>query len=176
MSAGFDYPRLLRGAAEALVRRVVTQAAEEGLPGEHHFYLTFRTRRPGVEVPASLLSRYPETMTVVLQHQYSGLEVDDEGFAVTLRFGGSWERIRVPFAALTAFLDPSVPFGLDLEQFEAAANLDPEREAEAGASRRRTARNEAADDADADHEELDAPASSEAAPGRGADVLPFRPR
>lgn len=170
MSAGFDYPRLLRSAAEALVRRVVTQAAEDGLPGEHHFYLTFRTRRPGVELPPSLLSRYPETMTVVLQHQYTGLEVDDEGFAVTLRFGGSWERIRVPFAALTAFLDPSVPFGLDLEQFEAAANLEPEREAEAESPPEEVAEPEAAED------ELGEPASSEAAPGRGADVLPFRPR
>jgi hypothetical protein len=170
VSSGFDYPRLLRGAAEALVRRVVTQAAEDGLPGEHHFYLTFRTRRPGVELPASLLSRYPETMTVVLQHQYTGLEVDEEGFAVTLRFGGSWERIRVPFAALTAFLDPSVPFGLDLEQFEAAANLEPELEAAAESPRAQSIEPEE------DAEELEGPAGSEAAPERGADVLPFRPR
>jgi hypothetical protein len=107
-------------------------------------------------------------MTVVLQHQYTGLEVDDEGFAVTLRFGGSWERIRVPFAALTAFLDPSVPFGLDLEQFEAAANLEPDREAASASPREEVA--------EPHEDELGEPASSEAAPERGADVLPFRPR
>ncbi len=180
MSAGFNYPRLLRRAAEAMVRSVVAEAAAEGLPGDHHFYLTFRTRRPGVEVPDTLLARYPETMTVVLQHQYSGLEVDDEAFAVTLRFGGSWERIRVPFAALTAFLDPSVPFGLDLEQFEAAASAEPEGEARpAGrpAAPRASAAAARSDEARAPED----PAPQEAEdldpePGRSADVLPFRPR
>ena len=117
MSDGFDYPALLREATLGVVRGALERAAEAGLPGEHHFYLTFRTGDPGVEVPASFRARYPDTMTIVLQHQYEALAVDPDGFAVTLRFGAAWERLRVPYSALTAFLDPSVPFGLDFTQF-----------------------------------------------------------
>jgi hypothetical protein len=121
VSEGYDYPALLRAATAAVVREVLERAAREGLPGEHHFYLTFATRAPGVELSANLASRYPETMSVVLQHQYEDLRVDDESFTVTLRFGGSWERLRVSFTALTSFLDPSVPFGLDFTQFDLGA-------------------------------------------------------
>ena len=134
MSEGYDYPALLRAATAAVVREVLERAAHEGLPGEHHFYLTFATRAPGVELSANLASRYPETMSVVLQHQYEDLRVDDESFTVTLRFGGSWERLRVPFTALTSFLDPSVPFGLDFTQFSAAEEADGAAEASAGVS------------------------------------------
>jgi hypothetical protein len=104
-------------------RRALAQVAEEGLPGEHHFVLAFKTREPGVRVPPFLRDVHPEAMTVVLQHQFWDLEVDREAFSVTLAFGGARHRITVPFAALTAFADPSVPFGLQFEPLagEAAA-------------------------------------------------------
>jgi hypothetical protein len=121
VSSRFDYAALLNAATVGVVRQVLADAAEHGLEGDHHFFLTFRTGDAGVRVPPSLARTYPEVMTVVLQHQFVGLEVDDEAFAVTLRFGGTWERVRVPFAALTTFLDPSVPFGLDFTQFAGAA-------------------------------------------------------
>lgn len=117
MIEGFDYPALLRQATIGVVREVLQATAANGLVGDHHFYLTFRTGDDGVSIPPGLRARYPETMTIVLQHQFGELEVDDEAFAVTLRFGGAWERVRVPFSALASFLDPSVPFGLDFTQF-----------------------------------------------------------
>ena len=160
MSEGFDYPRLLRRATLGLVRDLLLGAAADGLPGEHHFYLTFDTRQPGVELPATLASRYPESMTIVLQNQWADLEVGDEEFAVTLRFGGVWERLQVPFDALASFLDPSVPFGLDFTQFAAAAAAhEPEPAPPAPP---------AAPAAEAEAEASDAE--------RGADVLRFRPR
>lgn len=109
----FDYPGLLREAGRLVARRVLAQAAEDGLPGEHHFYLTFDTTHPGVEMAPGLRRHHPQTMTIVLQRQFWELAVDDEAFAVTLRFGGRHERLHVPFAALTAFLDPIAEFGLN---------------------------------------------------------------
>jgi hypothetical protein len=106
-----DYPRLVQEALLGVVREALRAAAEQGLQGDHHFYLTFRTDADGVVVPRRLRKRYPGEMTVILQHQFFELDVDDESFAVSLKFGGSLERIEVPFAALTAFTDPSVPFG-----------------------------------------------------------------
>ena len=126
MNERFDYPALLRQATIGVVREVLAETATNGLAGEHHFYLTFRTGDDGVAIPPSLRARYPETMTIVLQHQFAELVVDDDAFAVTLRFGGAWERVHVPFAALASFLDPSVPFGLDFTQFgNALANGAP---------------------------------------------------
>ncbi len=90
------------------------QVAAEGLPGDHHFLITFRTDWPGVELSSSLARKHPQEMTIVIQHQYWNLEVADEAFSVTLRFGGAPQRLTVPFAALTTFVDPSVPFGLRL--------------------------------------------------------------
>jgi hypothetical protein len=111
---GIDYPELMRRALLDVVRRVLTRAAEEGLPGEHHFYLTFGTAEEGVDIPAALRKRFPEEMTIVIQHQYWNLAVDDAGFGVTLRFGGRSERLLVPWGALRAFADPSVEFGFRL--------------------------------------------------------------
>jgi hypothetical protein len=123
-----DYPRLVHDALRDVVRSALGQVAEEGLPGEHHFVLAFKTGDPGVRVPAFLRDLHPEEMTVLLQHQFWDLEVDREAFSVTLTFGGARHRITVPFAALTAFADPSVPIGLQFEP--------PARAAEAaGASR-----------------------------------------
>jgi uncharacterized protein len=111
----FDYPALMRGALVGVVRTVLARAAEEGLPGEHHFYLTFGTGDAGVEVPAPLRKRFPDEMTIVLQHQFWNLAVDDAGFSVTLRFSGRPERLVVPWPALRAFVDPSVEFGFRLQ-------------------------------------------------------------
>lgn len=110
-----DYPAILQDALRDAVRRVLEQVAEHGLPGEHHFYIGFRTDFPGVEVPRALRQQYPEEVTIILQHQFWGLEVTPEDFSVILAFGGSRQRILVPFAALTAFADPSADFGLRFE-------------------------------------------------------------
>ena len=111
-----DYQKLLqealRDALRGAVRLVLAQVADEGLPGEHFFYIGFRTDRPGVSVPRFLRDQYPEEMTIVLQNQFWDLEVDEESFAVTLTFGGSRQRLTIPFHALTAFADPSAEFGL----------------------------------------------------------------
>lgn len=110
----FDYPELLHAALLGVVREVLGRAAAAGLPGDHHFYLTFGTKEPGVGLSAPLAKQHPEEMTIVLQHQYWNLSVDDGGFSVTLRFGGKPERLVVPWEALRSFVDPSVGFGLRL--------------------------------------------------------------
>jgi hypothetical protein len=110
-----DYARLVREALRDVPRQALRLAASEGLPGDHHFYVTFRTSHPGVALSPGLHARYPDRMTIVLQHQYRDLAVGEDAFSVTLRFGGAQERVHVPFAALVAFADPSVPFGLQFE-------------------------------------------------------------
>lgn len=109
---GFDYPRLVREALRQVPREALRRASESGLPPTHHFYISFRTDHPGVEVAGYLRERYPDEMTIVLQHQFWDLEVDEEAFSVGLSFSGHPEHIRVPFRALTAFLDPAAEFGL----------------------------------------------------------------
>ena len=103
-----------------MVRGLLTRAAAEGLPGDHHFYLTFGTTAPGVGIAPRLRHQYPEEMTIVLQHQFWDLSVDGDAFSVTLRFGASSERLTVPFLALRAFADPSCGFGLRLAPETAA--------------------------------------------------------
>lgn len=121
----FDYPAMVQRALVGVVREALARVAAEGLPGAHHFYLTFRTGDEGVEVPGQLRARFPDEMTIVLQNKFWGLEVADDHFAVTLSFGGRSERLVIPFAALTGFADPSVNFGLrfggEAAQDEAAA-------------------------------------------------------
>jgi hypothetical protein len=113
-----DYARLVREALRDVPRQALRLAASEGLPGEHHFYLTFRTSHPGVAISPGLHARHPEQMTIVLQHQYWDLAVGEEAFSVTLRFGGARERLHVPFDALVAFADPAAQFGLRFEPGE----------------------------------------------------------
>jgi hypothetical protein len=163
---GFDYRRMVHDASIGVVRSVLERVAADGLPGDHHLFLTFSTRYPGVGLAAGLAAQYPETMTVVLENQFWDLAVEREAFEVTLRFGGALERLRVPFAALTTFIDPSVPFGLDLAPFGGgrAAEL-PELAAEETAE----AANAAAPGPEEQPEEPEPP------PG-GGDVLPFRRR
>lgn len=118
-----DYHALLQDALRDVVRRVLEQVTEHGLPGEHLLYVGFRTSFPGVQVPRFLRDQYPEEVTIVLQHQFWGLEVTPEDFSVLLSFGGTRQQVVVPFAALTAFADPSADFGLrfDATPPEAAA-------------------------------------------------------
>jgi hypothetical protein len=110
-----DYVRLVREALRGVARQALRIAAAEGIASGHAFYLTFRTALPGVALPPGLLARYPEEMTIVLEHQFWDLAVGEEAFSVTLRFGGAPERLHVPFAALVAFADPGAEFGLRFE-------------------------------------------------------------
>jgi len=114
-----DYNLLVETALRGAVREAIKRVSEFGLPGNHHFYITFRTDQEGVDIPEYLHERYPEEMTIVLQHQYWGLEPGEDAFQVTLSFNKVPERLVVPYAAITAFADPSVQFGL---QFRVAPN------------------------------------------------------
>ena len=116
-----NYDRLMEEALRGVVRRALSLAGERGLPGQHHFYITFRTDLPGVDIPDSLRRRYPKEMTIVLQHQYWELKISAKKFEMTLSFDAKHERLVVPFAAITAFVDPSVQFGL---QFPGATAVD----------------------------------------------------
>lgn len=117
-----DYPRWIAEALVDVARRALRTVAEQGLPGDHHFFITFRTGDPGVLMPRNLQARFPAEMTIVLQHQFWGLEVTDQAFSVALRFSGARQQLSIPFAALTAFVDPSVGLGL---RFQPAAKASP---------------------------------------------------
>ncbi len=119
-----DYDTLTQDALRSVVRTVLVQAAKSGLPGDHHFYISFDTSASGVVLSKRLKDKYPAEMTVVLQHRFWDLSVDDDGFEVKLTFDGIPERLVVPFASIRVFFDPSVRYGL---QFE-----DPDVEPEAG--------------------------------------------
>jgi hypothetical protein len=124
-----DYPRMLREALRQVPRQALVQVASSGLPEPHVFYLTFLTAHPGVVLAPTLRQQYPEEMTIVLKQQFRDLEVDDEGFSVTLYFGGRPQRLGVPFDALIAFVDPGAEFGLRFDG--AAAEEEVEEEAPA---------------------------------------------
>ena len=115
------YDVLARDALRGVLRRVLTDAAEHGLPGEHHFFITFLSTADGVKLSPRLLAQYPEEMTIILQHQFWDLVVTEDRFEVGLSFGGIPERLVVPFAAIKSFLDPSVQFGLQFEPSETMA-------------------------------------------------------
>ena len=110
------YDILAQEALRGVVRKVLLDAAKNGLPGEHHFYISFDTRADGVRLSPRMLAQYPEEMTVVLQHQFWDLAVTENGFEVGVSFGGIPERLAVPFAAVKGFFDPSVQFGLQFEE------------------------------------------------------------
>jgi hypothetical protein len=114
-----DYDYLTQNALKQVVRDVLKMTEELGAaPGDHHFYIEFETRADGVSIPDHLLAQYPQRMTVVLQHQFDALEVDDDSFSVTLWFKNVQARLTVPFDAVTSFADPSVQFGLRFEGAE----------------------------------------------------------
>ena len=137
-----DYGNMMHQAMRRLIQDVLTRVSETGLPGAHHFFITFDTTKPGVELSEWLRTRYPAEMTIVLQHWFDDLDVTDDGFGVTLNFGDKPERLGVPYDTIRTFVDPSVEFGLrfetqedeDLEEIdleeapmEVDAKPDPER-------------------------------------------------
>ncbi len=115
MSRSIDYGNLMHRAMRSLIQEVLEDIAAHGLPGAHHFFITFDTRQDGVEIADWLRQRYPSEMTIVIQHWYENLEVTDEGFSITLNFGNQPEPLIVPFDAVRTFVDPSVEFGLRFE-------------------------------------------------------------
>ncbi|MBB4198369.1 Stringent starvation protein B [Rhodoblastus sphagnicola] len=112
------YDLQVQDALRGVVRKVLADAARDGLPGEHHFYITFRTHDPGVKLSQRLREQYPEEMTIILQYQFWDLKVDDLGFEVGLHFKNVPERLSVPYDAIAGFYDPSVQFGLKFEAQE----------------------------------------------------------
>lgn len=118
------YDVLVQQALRGVVRKVLTDAAKEGLPGSHHFYISFNTGAPGAKVSPRLKGMYPDEMTIVLQHQYWDLSVAETGFEVSLSFDKIAERLVVPYEAVTGFFDPSVKFGLKFEAAEVAPEND----------------------------------------------------
>ena len=125
MTRSIDYGNLMHRAMRGLIQNVLQDVAENGLPGEHHFFITFDTGHPDVELADWLADRYPGEMTVVMQHWYDNLEVTDEGFSITLNFGDAPEPLYIPYDAIKTFVDPSVEFGLRFENHDDdSANSD----------------------------------------------------
>jgi hypothetical protein len=124
--ARIEYSRLVEDALRTVVRDVLSDAARDGISSPHHFYITFKTVHPGVELPEFLVQRYPSEMTIVLQYQFWDLEVHDDQFMVTLSFNDTLHRLVIPFSAIKVFADPGVEFGL---QFTLEADEDePDKE------------------------------------------------
>jgi hypothetical protein len=115
------YDLLAQDALRGLVRKVLTDTAKSGLPGEHHFSISFRTDAEGVKLSPRLREQFPQEMTIILQYQFWDLKVTDQGFEVGLSFGGVPEKLSVPFAAIKSFFDPAVQFGLQFETIEVEA-------------------------------------------------------
>lgn len=124
MSQDIDYGNLMHTAMRGLIKTVLTNVSENGLPGAHHFFITFDTRQDGVEIADWLRERYPEEMTVVMQHWFENLEVGDNGFGITLNFGDAPEPLYIPYSSIKTFVDPSVEFGLRFESPEDEDEID----------------------------------------------------
>lgn len=118
MSQDIDYGNLMHTAMRGLIKTVLSDVAETGLPGAHHFFITFDTRQDGVDIADWLRERYPDEMTIVMQHWFENLEVGDQGFSITLNFGDAPEPLYIPYMAIKTFVDPSVEFGLRFESPE----------------------------------------------------------
>ena len=125
MSRDIDYGTLMHTAMRGLIRTVLLDIADNGLPGNHHFFITFDTDHPDAELADWLSDRYPGEMTVVMQHWFDNLDVGEDGFAITLNFGDAPEPLYIPYDAIKTFVDPSVEFGLRFE----TADEEPEGDA-----------------------------------------------
>ncbi|WP_346728831.1 SspB family protein [Paroceanicella profunda] len=128
-SRGFNYGQLMQRALRGLLVEVLTEVAENGLPGDHHFFITFDTAHPGVDISPALMQRYPSEMTIVLQDWFDDLAVAGDRFTVTLNFGDVPERLVIPFDAVRVFVDPSVEFGLRFDHHEGSDD-DPDDDPE----------------------------------------------
>ena len=120
-----NYEKLTHKAMLNLISDILSSVSEEGLPGEHHFYISFKTQAPRVSISDSLMAQFPEEMTIVLQNQYENLIVTPDGFSVRLSFNHTPHDLYIPFAALTKFYDPSVSFGLVLDDMTVSATPSP---------------------------------------------------
>ncbi|MBT8154621.1 hypothetical protein KMP13_12065 [Epibacterium ulvae] len=118
MTGEIDYGNLMHAAMRSLIKTVLEDVGENGLPGNHHFFITFDTNQPDVQIAQWLSDRYPGEMTIVVQHWFENLVVDDAGFSITLNFGDNPEPLYIPFDAMRTFVDPSVEFGLRFESAE----------------------------------------------------------
>jgi hypothetical protein len=157
------YDLLAQEALRGVVRKALSDAAKHGLPGDHHFFVTFDTGAEGVRLSQRMRAQYPKEMTIVLQHQFWDLVVTDDFFEVGLSFGGIPERLAVPFSAVKQFLDPSVEFGLQFEQIDATI---PEGEAKPGSTPAGKRGREP---------EAEAPTASARPPGRPRRTTPAAP-
>jgi uncharacterized protein len=172
------YDVLARDALRGVLRKVLSDAAAHGLPGEHHFFITFISKADGVKLSPRLLAQYPDEMTIILQHQFWDLEVTEDRFEVGLSFGGIPERLAVPFSAIKSFFDPSVQFALQFEPTEAmteapAKNLPA---AAAPSAPPAVAKSDAKSDVKSDVKAEPAPAAEAATeepakPAEGAEVV-----
>jgi len=127
------YDLLAQEALRGVVRRVIADAAKSGLPGDHHFFITFDTTKPGIKMSPRLHAQHPEELTIVLQHQFWDLAVSDDAFEVRLSFKGIPERLVVPFDAIKAFFDPSVKFGVQFDSADTADEETPAKSRESSA-------------------------------------------
>ena len=127
MADEIDYGNLMHNAMRSLIQDLLTEVKNNGLPGEHHFFITFDTNHAGVEMASWLKDRYPTEITVVMQHWYDDLEVRDDGFSVTLNFGDTPEHLVIPYEAILTFVDPSVEFGLRFETNEEDEDTDEQK-------------------------------------------------
>ena len=134
-----DYALLIDEAMHYVVRKVLVNTAKNGLPGDHHFFITFRTNAPGVMISDDLRKKYPEEMTIVIQHQFFDLEIEEKYFSIVLSFDHVKHNLTVPFDALTSFVDPSVRFGLQFnlnfvddegEEFDESVKKEPLKDAD----------------------------------------------
>lgn len=134
MSDTIDYGNLMHRAMRGLIQKVLQDIAKDGLPGEHHFFITFDMQHPDVEIADWLADRYPEEMTIIMQHWFENLDVTNDGFSITLNFGDNPEAMYIPYDAILTFVDPSVEFGLrfetqdgedDVEIDEGTARFEP---------------------------------------------------
>lgn len=125
MARRLDYAQFMHRAMRGMIRDVLADVAEHGLPGTHHFFITFDTMHPDVEIADWLSDRYPGEMTIVMQNWFENLDVGEEGFAVTLNFGDAPEPLYIPYDAIRTFVDPSVEFGLRFEEPDAEGAPPP---------------------------------------------------
>lgn len=125
-----DYAKLIDDAMHVIVKQALEKVGKHGLQGGHHFFISFLTQYPGVEVPKALKDQYPDEITIVIQHQFDDLEVTDKSFSVVLSFEHVKEKVSVPFKALTSFADPSVKFGLQFRHYSDLLEQGVEEEEE----------------------------------------------